>query len=319
MEPSKPQNAVGRATKYSLASIDIHLADPWPKAHYESLRGLRQGFIVHSPPFAYARGEGDHFWSPPEEAIDTLESAVALKAGFEPKYGVITTQTCDIVDHAQKRPWIQVCPVFRLENPEVKTIERGWHKSFWHVPGVPDEGYWVADLRVEIPVEKNWIAARAADLVDGFPDHESRRNFANALARKVARPAIPDDVIDRLAKPLVEAIRALKKSDKQLYDEIQRYVDHFCLYLEPNDISPSKVTLVAITEEPEEGEGTRPTERAARWLIKFTSDLCDTELPFEFPGIDFERRDQITYADHAEMVEVDVHRLSQFEGLEDMA
>lgn len=320
MASDEPKNGVVEAADRPISSIDEYLSDPWPEESHKSLTGVRQGFVLPCPTLLYPTGEGPRFWNPSADIlVEHGPRIVEIDARFNPKYCVLTSQTCDIADYSKKRPWVQVTPLFLLEDKsQKKPIERGWHGSYWHIPGVPEDGYWVADFRLVVTVEKSWLAEVASDAVDGCQDDPAeRRNLANALARIVTRPAIPDEVLEFVAHPLVNSLRNLAKDEPEKYSLLAEYVDHFCLNMDPDDVAPTAVSLVVITEESENSQDENWEHlEAHEWLEAFAVEVRNSEPSFDFVGIDFEWREEITLADHADMVRIEVSRLSPHEGLE---
>lgn len=134
----------------------------------------RQGdCTVGESDFAYRGPDGDIL----EEVVDGL---------------AVLTQTCDIVRPYQKRPFVEVCPLVRVSERDLKEIERGRRPRYAFVPGVARSSL-VADLdrvmTVAKPVMARW------ERIMGCSTDEEARLFAMALARKRARFAFPDDFV----------------------------------------------------------------------------------------------------------------------------
>jgi hypothetical protein len=125
---------------------------------------------------------------------------------------VILTQTCDIVRPVRARPFIEVAPLVKKDPSDIKQIAKGMRPQFAIVPGVSDSGL-VADLdrtmSLEKPILESW------DKVKGCRDDNEKRRFANALSRKRARTAFPNDFVE-LIKPLQEKCRKKHGNDSPL-------------------------------------------------------------------------------------------------------
>lgn len=103
---------------------------------------------------------------------------------------VIVSQTCDIVRACRDRPYIEVSPLVRVSDDALHEIERGRRPAYAFVPRLAEQ-HLVVDLdrvmTVEKPAVLNWT--RTA----GCSSDAEARAFAQALARKRARFAFPDD------------------------------------------------------------------------------------------------------------------------------
>lgn len=121
---------------------------------------------------------------------------------------VIVTQTCDIVRPCSQRPYIVVCALVEVPKDKLREIERGRRPAYAFLPLVAPRQL-VADLdrvmTVEKPVVAKWQRTPA------WKTDAEGRAFAQALARKHARSAFPDD-FTALAKNLKS--RLVDKHDK---------------------------------------------------------------------------------------------------------
>lgn len=167
-----------------------------------------QGDIVERPPFFYAAVPSRGVWSTTtllvDEVSDGEEVVIEVDPEDRPPYGVITSQGCDILDIGRK-PWVQVAPVFDAadilaDERRLADVRRDAvpHLALLDPPRL--EGVWVADLRLEMPIEKSWLAGRTP--IAGFADDEGRRHFAQRLAGRLERPALPDEIHETVVRPL---------------------------------------------------------------------------------------------------------------------
>lgn len=147
------------------------------------------------------------------------ESEVAL---WETLGLVVLTQTCDIVRNCLERPFVEVCPLVRIEDPDrLEEIRRCKRPAYAFIPSLQEQCL-VADLDRIMTFEKSVVAnwERTA----GCTTDQQIRDFAHAIARKRNRFAFPDDFPDifsglqkRLAgkhskdSPEGKALRALKE------------------------------------------------------------------------------------------------------------
>jgi hypothetical protein len=103
---------------------------------------------------------------------------------------VVVSQTCDIVRDCRDRPYLEVCPLVGVSDDALHEIERGRRPAYAFVPRLAEQ-HLAADLdrvmTVEKPAVLNWV--RTA----GWSSDVEARTFAQALVRKRARFAFPDD------------------------------------------------------------------------------------------------------------------------------
>lgn len=122
---------------------------------------------------------------------------------------VVVSQSCDIVRPCTDRPFIEVSPLVEVVEAEALRIDRGYHPAYATVPAVRDRRL-VAHLDRTMTVEKA-VVARWERTAGCRTDEEARR-FAQALTRKRARAAFPDD-FNELAAKLQDRLR--EKHDRQ--------------------------------------------------------------------------------------------------------
>ena len=187
--------------------IDDGLPTAWDEAVVEAAARYRQGHLVAAPPFFYG-ARGDHgVWALTRQAADPdeTEELFELAEDDRPPYGLITTQTCDIQEQApQRQPWIQIAPVYVFEQPTKNDLhllrrDRISHLVLLDPPDLPDRT-WVADLRIEMPLEKSWLVERHP--LEAFPTEPDYERLAERLAGVRERPALANVLVDTIARPL---------------------------------------------------------------------------------------------------------------------
>jgi hypothetical protein len=131
---------------------------------------------------------------------DLVESEVL---GF-----VVVTQTCDIVRSCASRPFIEVVPLVEVDERNLHDIQRGRRPQYAFIPALAKK-YLVADLDRVMTLEK--AVAMQWERIPGCSTDEERRALGQALARKQARFAFPDD-FTQLSRKLQSRLQ--EKHDK---------------------------------------------------------------------------------------------------------
>jgi hypothetical protein len=117
---------------------------------------------------------------------------------------VVVTQSCDIVRDCLERPYVEVAPLVHVEPQTVAEIDRGGRPNYAVVPALRDAGL-VADLDRTMTLEKGVIFTWTGS--HGCRTDEETRTLQQALARKRARFAFPDDFntfVSKLRDRIVE-------------------------------------------------------------------------------------------------------------------
>lgn len=188
--------------------IDERIPRNWPEPVLAAIRLFRQGDVVVNPPFFYFRDADYPVWEvevdghdeAPEDLVFELDPADA------PRFGLITTQTCDLVEEgAPRHPWFSVAPVYdftaKLKPGQADQLRNGEFQLLVLLTAnwLP-AGTWVADLRIEMPVEKGWLVG--LERRSGFSTLTELKDLATRLATHRNRPALSADLNERLVGPL---------------------------------------------------------------------------------------------------------------------
>jgi hypothetical protein len=219
--------------------IDNGLLPKWDPAVANAVGRFDQGDIVERPPFFYASVPSRGVWSTTTLLADQIgegeDAVIEVDPQDRPPYGVITSQGCDIADTSRK-PWVQVAPVYEAaavitDDSRLADVRRDAvpHLVLLDPPRL--DGLWVADLRIEMPIEKSWLAER--EPIIGFEGEEGRRRFAQRLAGRLERPALPDEIHEAVVRPLrrwleragARISQALATSGVEFRLSVQSFVD----------------------------------------------------------------------------------------------
>jgi len=187
---------------------------------------------------------------------DRSEDFVDLALDDRPAYGIITTQSCDLSEErpGPRQPWLAVAPVYEV-TPDSALRDRDY--VFELAPPEIDGGVWVADLRIEMPLEKGLLVGRAP--IEAFSDEAGYVAFANFLARRRGRPALAS-VFHEVLGATTTRLKTERNAHRVLARRARRNVYKLMLALEDGTrLAPVAAKLYVITDGP-------PTEDARTWF-----------------------------------------------------
>lgn len=250
------------------AQIPAH-RDRWPLGVLDALQAFRQGDVIEGLPYFY--------WGDPTRPVLDLtasytdEGEGVIEAARRFDYGMIATQTCDLAeeDTAQPgQPWVHLCPVYNAQSPyqpesaaqdtrhgggeklipgsERNLIRQGRSQRYLWLPALAD-GFWVADLRLFIPVEKGWLAGRQR--IEGFAKEADRVLVGRRLAWLHDRPAFDGRFVRCVQKPLRDGLWKLRSSNRPLFDQISHQVVEIGVSTDRN-IEIATAEIVVLCEAP---------------------------------------------------------------------
>ena len=164
----------------------------------------------------------------------------------EPIIGIVVlSQSCDIVRDSAERPFLEVCPLVRIEeNQLVSEISKGLRPRYAYVPAAAPDML-VADLDRIMTVDKTVVSAWTFQRGCSTVDQQVR--FAAATARKRSRFAFPDEIV-QLLRPLQS--RILKKHSKDSPEGNRlRQLQEIRVVAIPSWIDPESLTFYFIFPE----------------------------------------------------------------------
>lgn len=228
--------------------------EAWPEAVVEAAAQFVCGDVVASPPFFY--------FADPEHGVMTSTRAY-LELGYSgpeviqasdlaADYGLITTQTCDLGEleyDPPTKPFISVAPIYDMSETLDKSIQsllrQGKRIQGWlHVPALTRlaDGFWVVDLRIEMPIEKSWLVGRTP--IKGFETEEGAQRVGELGAEMRTRPAWATAVSDVLQGALQESLKLLKGQSRDLFIKVVEEIDEVGIRAD-SALSPRWVQLCA--------------------------------------------------------------------------
>lgn len=248
--------------------IDRHLRRPWPDDVAGALGAFKQGDLLTRPPFFYGVRPGSRLWGADDEqdeadnAADDGSQVDELHPDESPEYGIITTQTCDLSEQGlPAQPWFQVSPVYQPDG-EPKEQERLLTKAYIvELTGADlPEGRWLADLRIEFPLEKTVLVGR--EPIAGFASEAEADEFARRLGVRRARAALANELVESV----IRLIRKRKANDKRRSRKVWPELYKLGLRIEEGTrLKPTAVRLYVITTA-------EPSDLVKDWFARWEDD-----------------------------------------------
>lgn len=274
--------------------------DKWPQGVLEHLGSFRQGDVVEGFPMSYLGNPDVPVHAQTAAYRNVGPGVIEFEEDFP--YGMITTQTCDIREEDSNqptRPWVQIVPVYDGEHKHEPTpgstkrssyipsnirdfmTEGGGSQYLLRLQDFPQDGFWVADLRLSISVDKGWLLGRNPITV--FGSEKSRRMVGNRLAMLADRPAFDGRFERAVKKPLMKELDSLKETT--LGRDIYRQVAEFRIRADDN-INMGSVEIWVFSDSP-------LSEDVRRWFDEQTDQwrrMADKEglvlLPTQYSQLD---------------------------------
>jgi len=197
----------------------------WPPGVLERLKSFVQGDVIPAPPLFYWADPSVAVWQPTAAAgIDEPDVVVVDELA---DLTIITSQTCDIGEEdaaTPVKPFVQVAPVYDASGRADRNLleKRKGPAYLLHLPELAG-GFFVADFRLEMPVEKGWLSEQP--ISKAFASEDAQEEVGRRLRRLRERPAFSRRFMENIAAPLADAIRALRKTDRDQFNRIVRNVD----------------------------------------------------------------------------------------------
>ncbi len=242
--------------------IDQGIQQPWPDEVLQAVEPFEIGHLIEEPPFFYVADLRYPVWgltrNVAEEGGPQGVELVELDPEDGPEYGAITSQTCDVTEAGvpnPAQPWFQVCPVYRWPGDTPPA------KSYLAELTAPDMSGYVADLRLELTLEKSFLVGRQP--IAGFATEDDQVSFADRVGRRRARAALADAFHD-----VLEA--TMRQRKQQTSSGLMRRVRHgvFKLMLaipEGTRLKPGAAKLYVIANE-------APSQEIKDWFDEWWDD-----------------------------------------------
>ena len=282
----------------------------WPPEVRDACQLFVQGHLIESPPLFFFGVPEYPIWETTANAEPDADGGALIEIHPEdrPPYGMITSQTCDIDEQRKipRQPFIQVCPVYRLpEDYDAGQTghlgkDRVGHLMMLDAATLP-AGLWVADFRLEAPLEKGILVGRRP--IESFQTKERYRLLAQRLAFRRSRPALANVINDSIIESIREWRTGLDKADM---DRAWKPVHRVLLSIQGDLLQPTAVQVIVATEgEPLPSEGKALWNA---WWDQARTVAADHE--FSLLGTRFTTMKRLSAAEYLEMVPLDMTYLA---------
>ena len=222
-------------------------AGDWPPGAVEEIDNWRQGHVLTGVPVVVLGPNSSHgpMWA--AGAPCGFEIA-GVRVLAEPdgvlRHAMVVSHGCELVKRSF--PALTVVPVY--EASEILTAqqqEAARAGMTWHLVQLTadwtSDGMWVADLRLEFPVDKTFLLGISP--IEGFKDEPGYAKLGERLASIRQRAAVPQATSDHVVTPLREhlaGLRAAGQAPLAGVREIRVQSNHHT--------SPTAVTLFVVAE-----------------------------------------------------------------------
>lgn len=143
----------------------------------------------------FCSGQGSQIWAAPVRPITT-------------GWGVIVTQTCDLIADADVEPFIQVAPLTDVGDEATwKAAQDGRDHRIFALPPVAGLETPAVEPQISFPVEKAVLLHPDVDTISTPLSPAQRIHLSLWLARRCGRHAFPDSTEDYVLRPLRNELR----------------------------------------------------------------------------------------------------------------
>lgn len=208
--------------------IEEGLGQGWPDAVRTAVEPFLQGHLIEKPPLFYGADLRHPVWHTTRLVAETMpaqeqgEDFIDVALDQRPRLGIITTQTCDLSEERPdpRQPWLTVAPVYLVQ--EISSLR---DRDYIYELAVPaaEGSVWVADLRIEMPLEKSVLVGRGP--IEAFANEDGYIDFGRFLARRRGRPALASvvhEVLSGTTRRLKDENKAQKKLARRARDSVYK-------------------------------------------------------------------------------------------------
>ncbi|MCM2427547.1 hypothetical protein [Streptomyces sp. RKAG337] len=175
------------------------------------------------------------------------ELATFAEKGLPLRRAMITTQGCDLLKRTHT--WISVAPVYDaaeyFDKGKLGQIRAGYILHL--LPLAPPWGEtgqkWVADLRIEIPVEKTVLIGHTP--LESYANEGDYIRVPQRLAHLRQRPDVAEDCLTHVSQPLFDWVN---QQEEAAQERMCASVDHVRIWQDRYD-APTRAQIILIMRE----------------------------------------------------------------------
>jgi len=147
-----------------------------------------------------------------------LASEVLEGAGL-----VIISQDCDVFAALKSEPRVEaIAARWTDDRTTIHTARKGNSSRLFLLREQGKEAL-VADIRYRVAVDKQALLGQSFETI--FQDERARMRFSNWVARRYNRPAIPNDLVEAVQKPVVRAVGQLARKGDAPFETLERIAE----------------------------------------------------------------------------------------------
>ncbi|MFD7696448.1 hypothetical protein [Streptomyces sp. NPDC059805] len=284
--------------------------EDWPDGVLQALDPFTQGDVITCPELVFHGAPFAPITRTSQSYAEDFESAMPVAVDLDdlPPWALVTSGTCDLAEQdapVPRKPFAQVAPIVDMSdiNPgDQKLIKANRFAYLLHVPLLSEvrSGLWVADLRIEYPVEKSWMANQ--DRLRGWATEREQQIVGQALARQRQRPAMGRAFIDQVLKPLRQHLAELRKNQRELADLLDAEISEWAVEVDSR-LDPKRLAVVLLSE------ACTPSDDVQQWWRETVDSLREGALAggagMTILGPRFERLDELSVSDYRKLTPLD--------------
>jgi hypothetical protein len=181
---------------------------------------------------------------------------------FDDEFFVVISHTCDIQKASNKEPYIEIMRVFRTSDGKYKNNNSiRYHVLKYEKPNKKGSAL-VADATIRLQIKKDDLLPLTPIICIPETDTFRIHRFREWLTKRYDRQAIPDDIVENIQKPIVDAVKQLEKQYDKAAKEgkpidvsppLKALRDIWRIqYFTSTDVLPYQVEMIFIRDERED-------------------------------------------------------------------
>jgi hypothetical protein len=284
--------------------------EDWPDGVLQALDPFTQGDVIACPDLVFHGAPFAPITRTSQSYADDFDSAMPVAVDLDdlPPWALVTSGTCDLAEQdasVPRKPFVQVAPIVEMSDisrGDQKLIRSNKFGYLLHVPLLSDirPGLWVADLRIEYPVEKSWIAGQ--ERLRGWATEREQQIVGQALARQRQRPAMGRAFIAHVLKPMRKHLADLRRDQRDLADLVDDETSEWAVEVDSR-LDPKRLAIVLLSDS------RAPSESVQQWWRETIDSLREEALANEagltIMGPRFERLDELPVSEYRRLTPLD--------------